>query len=257
MKSTSTSSALVWDAGSFVGGALCLDFANTQGGRDKMRDLERLTTYEDAVSWASAASMITTDERDFLTSMALKAPAEAARTLEQLQRFRECLYRLFSAQAGGREIDPRDEECLRRAVAAAISIAHLRREGDLRAWTIDAAAAGLNTLLGRIALAAQQLALGSELPYVRECARCSWLFVDRTKNKRRRWCKTETCGNRTRAARHYRLSKSSGRRKDYGLRMATDKERVACPNDPLGYPNRHSPARQKEPSRLRARRNRR
>lgn len=32
---------------------------------------------------------------------------------------------------------------------------------------------------------------------------CGWLFLDETKNARRRWCMMETCGNRAKAARHY------------------------------------------------------
>ncbi len=33
--------------------------------------------------------------------------------------------------------------------------------------------------------------------------KCGWLFIDETKNARRRWCSMETCGNRAKAARHY------------------------------------------------------
>lgn len=39
---------------------------------------------------------------------------------------------------------------------------------------------------------------------------CGWLFIDETKNARRRWCSMETCGNRAKAARHYARSKSNG-----------------------------------------------
>lgn len=36
---------------------------------------------------------------------------------------------------------------------------------------------------------------------------CGWLFIDETKNQRRKWCRMETCGNRAKAARHYEKSK--------------------------------------------------
>jgi predicted RNA-binding Zn ribbon-like protein len=42
---------------------------------------------------------------------------------------------------------------------------------------------------------------------VRECpgdGTCGWLFVDRTKNRSRRWCSMQTCGNRAKARRYYR-----------------------------------------------------
>ena len=32
---------------------------------------------------------------------------------------------------------------------------------------------------------------------------CGWLFLDETKNARRKWCLMEVCGNRAKASRHY------------------------------------------------------
>lgn len=197
-----------WNAGNFVGGALCLDFANTQGGWDKTRDRERLASYEVAVDWACAAGAISQDEGKRLRTMARQRRAEAARQLEELRLFRECLYRIFSTLAGNHEADSEDDECLRAAVAEAVVNARLARRSDGCDWSINTDKAGLRTLQSRIALDAQRLLLSSEVPHVRECERCSWLFVDRSKNKRRRWCKAETCGNRTRVSRHYQLTKT-------------------------------------------------
>lgn len=208
MKSETTMDDQTWNAGSFVAGSLCLDFANTQGGRDKTRDQERLPDYQAAIEWACAAHTVSEHEGKLLQAMAWKTPAEAAHSLEQLHFFRECLYRLFSALAANQETAPADEECLRSAVAAAVNTARLERHSDGCDWKVETGKAGLNTLLIRIALDAQQLLLSSEMSYVRECERCSWLFVDRSKNKRRRWCKAETCGNRARVSRHYRLMKA-------------------------------------------------
>jgi predicted RNA-binding Zn ribbon-like protein len=208
MKNMTTMNDQTWNAGSFVGGSLCLDFANTQGGRDKTRDQERLPNYAAAVEWARAAHAVSEHEGELLQAMAWRAPAEAAHSLEQLQFFRECLYRLFSALAANQETAPADEDCLRHAIAAAVSAARLERRPEGCDWQVDTDKAGLNTLLSRMALDAQQLLLSSEMPYVRECERCAWLFVDRSKNKRRRWCKADTCGNRARVSRHYRLTKA-------------------------------------------------
>lgn len=198
----------VWSAGKFAGGALCLDFANTQGGRDKTRDHERLPDYIAAVDWACAAHAVSEDEGGRLRAMARRLPAQAERNVEQLRLFRECLYRLFSALAAKREVRSEDDDCLRGAISAAVNAACLECHLGRCDWRIDTDKCGLNTLMSRIALDAQQLLLSSEMPNVNECKRCSWLFVDRSKNKRRRWCKAETCGNRTRASRHYQLTKT-------------------------------------------------
>ena len=36
-----------------------------------------------------------------------------------------------------------------------------------------------------------------------EGADCGWLFLDRSRSKRRRWCDPKACGNRAKAARFY------------------------------------------------------
>ena len=47
--------------------------------------------------------------------------------------------------------------------------------------------------------------VSDELALVRICGseECDWLFLDKTKNHRRRWCDMKTCGNRVKARRHY------------------------------------------------------
>jgi predicted RNA-binding Zn ribbon-like protein len=37
---------------------------------------------------------------------------------------------------------------------------------------------------------------------------CGWLFFDASKNRSRRWCAMEDCGNRAKARRHYRRSRA-------------------------------------------------
>ncbi len=71
----------------------------------------------------------------------------------------------------------------------------------------DAAAAGIETLLARLAQSAADL-LGNpgRLARVRVCEGegCGWLFVDDSRSARRRWCSMSDCGNRAKARAHYR-----------------------------------------------------
>ena len=61
----------------------------------------------------------------------------------------------------------------------------------------------LLSLVANSALAV--LADPSEMSRLKLCPGndCGWLFIDETKNARRRWCTMETCGNRAKASRHY------------------------------------------------------
>ena len=61
--------------------------------------------------------------------------------------------------------------------------------------------------------AADALILG-ELARVRRCAdpRCRRVFLDATKNGRRRWCDMAACGNRAKAARHRSKDRTASHR---------------------------------------------
>jgi len=50
---------------------------------------------------------------------------------------------------------------------------------------------------------------GEALARVRECGgtACNWLFLDESRNRSRRWCSMESCGNRAKARRHYHRSR--------------------------------------------------
>ncbi|MBD1908980.1 CGNR zinc finger domain-containing protein [Leptolyngbya sp. FACHB-16] len=45
----------------------------------------------------------------------------------------------------------------------------------------------------------------SDCDRLRECAGvgCGWFFLDFSRNRSRRWCDMEDCGNRAKANRHY------------------------------------------------------
>ncbi|HET8727128.1 MAG TPA: CGNR zinc finger domain-containing protein, partial [Alphaproteobacteria bacterium] len=40
---------------------------------------------------------------------------------------------------------------------------------------------------------------------------CGWLFLDTSKNAKRRWCDMRYCGNRAKAHRHYERARAGGR----------------------------------------------
>jgi predicted RNA-binding Zn ribbon-like protein len=68
----------------------------------------------------------------------------------------------------------------------------------------------LDSVLWAVARSAAELLLSDELQHLRICAadNCAWLFLDRTKNQRRRWCDMKVCGNRVKARRHYERVKA-------------------------------------------------
>jgi predicted RNA-binding Zn ribbon-like protein len=178
----------------FVGGSLALDFVNTVGNR-----LHRATRHDyflsasDAADWLAAAGLAAAPPR--LTPTAFR----------RLVALRELVFRLGGALAAGRAPRPADLGTLTRVTALARSRQRLSRNGSavVRAWAPDVP--DWVRALFRLAIDAADLLVSADAALIRQCgdARCGWLFVDRSRGGRRRWCSMADCGNRAKARRHY------------------------------------------------------
>ena len=189
------------------GGDPCLDFANTWGDRARP-ETDRLGAYPDLLAFAVQADLLTQGDAAGLAVLAKAEPRLAATALGQARDLREVLYRLFSAVAARRDPDLADLERFNSALPEALSHLRLARRGAGYAWTwvpVAAPPAPLTAPLWPILRSAADLLTSAERQQVRECggSACSWLFLDRSRNRSRRWCSMESCGNRAKAQRHY------------------------------------------------------
>jgi predicted RNA-binding Zn ribbon-like protein len=185
------------------GGALCLDFVNTLGDRPRCRN-ETLQRPADLLRWGAAAGLLepagTEPDRRGQASAAFRRAID----------LRESLYRIFSARVAFREADGADLDLLNRHLRPALTQLELRSEGECFRLDWSGSPEPFERVLGSVARSAAELLTSPELERLRECAsdRCSWLFLDRSRSRRRRWCDMKTCGNRAKARRHYRRRKA-------------------------------------------------
>ena len=72
-------------------------------------------------------------------------------------------------------------------------------------WSLPADGDALERPLWEVACSAADLLTSPELDRVKECASttCEWVFLDRSKNRSRRWCDMSDCGNRAKARRFH------------------------------------------------------
>jgi predicted RNA-binding Zn ribbon-like protein len=82
-----------------IGGALCLDFANTLNGHRKGRLHEYLPGYRDLVIWSRKVEILTDREAEALLRRAERHPGAAAAALERARELRGTIYRIFAAPA--------------------------------------------------------------------------------------------------------------------------------------------------------------
>jgi predicted RNA-binding Zn ribbon-like protein len=182
-------------------GALCLDFANTAGSTPRR---ERLPEFEDFLRWSAAAGLLDPPGLKKARRQAAANPRRAQATLARARALREALYGIFSARARGAAAAPSDLDVLNDALRRALPHQRVVARRDGFAWDWDGADS-LEFPLWPIARSAADLLVADDAARVQECAahNCSWLFVDRSRGARRRWCDMKSCGNRAKARRFY------------------------------------------------------
>jgi predicted RNA-binding Zn ribbon-like protein len=68
----------------------------------------------------------------------------------------------------------------------------------------------LDSIVWPVLWSAASLIVSDEASRIRICGGpdCGWMYVDRSRNKLRRWCQMETCGTREKSRRRYRRMRS-------------------------------------------------
>lgn len=186
-----------------AGGALALDFANTVGGTHVRPTHDHLRSYADIVRFAQMADGLDTPAAKRLLQRAEREPGRAAAVYELGIMLREAIWGVFSALASGDDPREVDIELLTDAAAAGRARERLVFDRSGVSWSLASDRDELERPLWDIACSAADILTSPELDRVKQCASttCEWVFLDRSKNRSRRWCDMSDCGNRAKARR--------------------------------------------------------
>ncbi len=190
------------DTLNLVGGRLCLDFCNTMRGNDRQHDNDLWQDYGDLVDWSERLEVVGSADARQLRAAGAADPAAAQRALKSARRLREAIYRAFSAEARGLGAAEDDLEIINEVLVRGTTRRRLRPSMRGATWSWDEEPATLDALLWPVAWSAGELLTSSQLDRVKHCGGCSWLFVDTSRNRSRRWCDMRDCGNRAKVRRH-------------------------------------------------------
>jgi predicted RNA-binding Zn ribbon-like protein len=193
-----------------IGGELALDFANTSSGRGFPAHEDHLLRPENVAQWAAHARVLGPEDGLWLAETATFDKALGERLLAEALALREDVYQLGAALAAGRTAPPERVENLTRAHARAIARGRLAPIGGNFGWVWSPRETPVEAVLGPISLSALTLLQQADLTRVKQCQgeKCGWLFFDATKNKSRRWCEMEVCGNRAKQKRFSERSRA-------------------------------------------------
>lgn len=187
------------------GGHLALDFANTLSRRDSPeKNREHLSTARDLISFARQTALLPSEQAAALTRNTESHSRVATQALREAIAFREAIFHTFLSLATDRPVFERDVQLIEKSAQDALRHRHIVGDGNNYRWRWDEEL-GLQRILWPIAQSAAELLTSPDLKKVRECqaSDCFWLFLDNSRNRSRRWCSMDSCGNREKARRHY------------------------------------------------------
>lgn len=184
----------------FSGGRLCLDFANARRALSKGDPRRR---YASLLRWSQLAGSVSEQQTRRLAGAAARRPAEAKAVVERAGHLGEAINGIFTSLAAGRQPASAAVGVLNAELARAMSEARLVPTNGGFSWGWSRTKAPLESVLWPVARSAADLLVSEEIVSVKVCsdATCLDLFVDATKNHRRRWCDMKVCGNRAKVRR--------------------------------------------------------
>jgi predicted RNA-binding Zn ribbon-like protein len=195
-----------------VGGNPALDLVNTvERGMPAPGTLpvDFLATAGDLVVWAERAELISPDEVVTIASTWSDDERASIRALARLHELREAVHLAVLAQLGAtgwEDTETRSAlDLLGRRWAAAVSRSQLRPAGAHGPIMLDVGTDPGYLIEDRLADAAIALLSGPESARMHRCpvelGGCGWVFVDRSRNSSRTWCRMADCGNQVKARR--------------------------------------------------------
>jgi predicted RNA-binding Zn ribbon-like protein len=187
----------------FVGGALCLDFTNTVGGKRGGIARERLQSFEHLLCWSDQAGLLTKTQLVALRQEGNRKPEEAKAVYHRAVELREAIFRVFLAHSEGEDPAAADLAILNAELGPAL--ARLQLAPEKKGFSLKSEGGSLDQPLGPIVRSAADLLTSHALlDQVHQCRgdNCGWLFADVSKNHSRRWCDMRDCGNRAKVRRH-------------------------------------------------------
>jgi predicted RNA-binding Zn ribbon-like protein len=193
-----------------TGGNLCLDFANTIDNRTSDHATELLVDYSRLLRWGEESGAVSKKTSEKLALLANESPGNAQLALRHATLLREAIFDIFSAVAQRRGIPSTALAALNKSAQNAATHAEVVHTNRHFEWEWVMPESHLDAILWPVARAASELLTSDDLANVRLCASntCAWLFLDKSKNHRRRWCDMKTCGNRDKARRYYQRQKA-------------------------------------------------
>lgn len=186
------------------GGCLCLDFVNTVHSRIEIPLRDYLHSYEDMVKFADHTGILSKKQQQYLLAYAAKYPGKAKYAYRKIKKAREELFNLFYRITEGKRPTAGMLDYFNKLLSVALSHLYIKPSDGNKmqlAWKEEKDL--LLLPLWMVIKSAYDVLLNEPTERIKACPACLWLFLDKTKNNKRRWCNSLSCGSIDKASRYY------------------------------------------------------
>ena len=189
---------------SWVANHPALDFVNSELIRAGART-DLFEDFDSVVAWLARANLLGGD-REAAVRASFPQPRERQQLLVAARELRAALRTLIERRAAGKR--PSADALATVNALLARDAGHVQLSSTGGAFVRDHVRPlrDPRALLQPVVSAAVELLCDVDPARVKACANhaCILYFLDTSKNRTRRWCSMELCGNRTKVAAHYR-----------------------------------------------------
>jgi len=191
------------------GGVACLDFINSGYDTEKEVIVERLHTYTDLLLLAERLSLVSHSMSKELAKRSENNKIKAKQVLITARKAREVMFEIFSQIAAGEpeNINKKNLEAFNAFLLSARNSEQFEIVNGKLELLQSTTSANLMQPLWAFFNSAFHLLRDGDQHLIKQCSACAWLFLDQTKNHRRKWCDMQTCGSIEKSKRYYRRSK--------------------------------------------------
>jgi len=186
-----------------VGGHPALDLVNTYGRRDPE---EYLPDPAALLAWAGRAGVVDDAEAAVVGGAWQARPRAARAALTELRELREALHTVILGAIGLGLVSQAALDLVHGRWVAAVGRSSLvPHPGAVPPVRLAVGTVPALLILDRLAEAAVELVRTADPARLHRCPTqeggCGWLFLDRSRNGSRRWCRTADCGTEVKSRR--------------------------------------------------------
>ncbi len=178
-----------------IGGQLCLDFVNTISYRNKDKAHDWLDHTENIAIWAVETNILNQKEVKEL-SLKLKHEKKYQKQIIRLKEIRAMIYGIFTRIINNKTPLKKDMVLFNTLMGETMSRLSVTHEHGKFYLQSPGRQNSFLKIQDAIIKSVVETLTKSDLTRIKQCSACFWLYEDKSKNRSRRWCVMEDCGNR-------------------------------------------------------------